>query len=160
VVGGVAVIGLIGLGIFYLFRRRNNTPTPPTQQPPTAQPPPNSHPGTPGTHQSFYAGHPSKHNSMVQPYPGGPTPPPFPAQPYQAGAYYQDPSRQDTTSPVSTMAPTAYSHMSVAGAPSPATTHTSYHQPQGQGQPVVPPTVHEMGGPGTGDHRGEMHEIG
>lgn len=164
VVGGIAVLGLTGLGIILILRRRGASPppTPPlTGLAPQSQnqPPPT----TPGTHQSFYVpppNDPTKHNSavmvtgqpMTQAY-TTPPPPPFPAQPYSGqplGVQGGYPQGVHGTVPVSAG---EYDVVGTAGPVSPSTTaaHQSYQPVYGQG------AVHEIGG---GGHRGTLSELG
>lgn len=158
VVGGVAVIGIIALGIVFILRKKNSSA--PVAAAPPSQPPPT----TPAPHQSFYASSPPppggddpfKHGAAATVHVNGhppppmthPTPPPpFAAQPYPAPPPPPTPemSAGYTTAPVS-----------------PSTTmasHPSYHQPPPAfGQPQLQPgSVHEIG---DGGHRGTMSELG
>ncbi|KAH8907079.1 hypothetical protein BR93DRAFT_968628 [Coniochaeta sp. PMI_546] len=165
VVGGVAVIGLIALGVVFILRRKTSSASA-APQPGFPSVPPGQPPSTPGTHQSFYVpppGDPAKHNStvmvngqpMTQTYPT--PPPPFPAQPYPApppemqAGYYQ--AAGGTTQPLSAG---EYNHPGTAAPVSPSTTmasHPSYQPGFGQGRPGQ---VHEIG---DGGHRGTMSEL-
>ncbi|OIW27309.1 hypothetical protein CONLIGDRAFT_715815 [Coniochaeta ligniaria NRRL 30616] len=161
-VGGVAVIGLIALGIVFLLRRKNPpAPAAPLQPGGFPPAPPNQQtPSTPGTqHHSFYApppGDPSKHNgqAMTQTYPT--PPPPFPAQPYPAPVY----QAAGGTTPVLSAGEYNNNRLSAAAPPttapvSPSTTMASAHPSYQPGFGQTP--VHEIG---EGGHRGTMSELG
>jgi hypothetical protein len=176
VVGGVAALGLIGLGTFFLIRRNRNGPAStgaaaaggsgPGQQPPMQQQP---QPGAPGYPQQTY-GYPPQQG---QEYYGGASP-----RPDQKPAGFVDmvpvPDRHDSTSPVSQFSDSRYSNVQQMGVPpqpqpqpphSPVSTLTSSNWGSQPGQPNVPPTVHEAGGNAVGErdynanHRGQFHEL-
>ncbi|GKT78877.1 DUF1620 domain-containing protein [Colletotrichum tofieldiae] len=174
VVGGVAVIALIGLGIWFLIRKKKQNPhqqPPPMSQPHMsyAQPPPPQ--GSPPQHaaithtQSFYDPKFAGQNGYPQSFGGTPPPPPQQQggyqQPYYAGNMVPD--RADTTSP-SAVSQMTHHRLSVQPV-SPNTTPGGFQQfgqqPQQQQlqQPQPPPTtIHEA--PTSGDgHRGHMHEL-
>jgi len=183
VVGGVAALGLIGLGTFFLIRRNRNGAagasaaaaggSGPAQQPPMQQQ--QQQPGAPGYPQQPY-GYPPQ---QVQGYYPGGTP-----GTDQKPAGFVDmtpvPDRHDSTSPVSQFSDSRYSSVppqGPMGVPqqqqqpphSPASTLASSNwgpQPgQVQQQSNVPPTVHEAGGNVVGErdynanHRGQFHEL-
>ncbi|OHW89798.1 DUF1620 domain-containing protein [Colletotrichum incanum] len=165
VVGGVAVIALIGFGIWFLIRKKKQNPQgqqPPMNQPQMsyAQPPPQGSPSqyVATTHtQSFYDPKFGGQNGYPQSFGGTPPPP-------QQGGYQQSyfagnmaPDRADTTSPgaVSQM-----THNRLSMQPdSPNNTPGGFQQfGQQQQQQPPPPTIHEA--PTSGDgHRGHMHEL-
>ncbi|KAI5926101.1 hypothetical protein F4810DRAFT_625385 [Camillea tinctor] len=184
VVGGVAVLALIGLGIFFIIRhnkKKKNNNTPGAQQPEVQQNPGSNGP-TPGVAAAAYAQPP--YNNQQQPGYGGPQPqsPPqgYPPQSgyfpgadqkpagFVAMAPTSPPNRHDSTSPVSQF--TDPSHQSMPYPPqqptSPTSTINSWQPQQQQQQYQTPPTVHEAGGNAVGDrdynanHHGQFHELG
>ncbi|KAI0850198.1 hypothetical protein F5Y00DRAFT_43436 [Daldinia vernicosa] len=185
VVGGVAGLALIGLGIFFLIRHNNKKKRDITAQPPAAQmqqgggpgmPPTQPVPGAAGYQQPY-----SPHYSQQYP----PPPPGYPQQPYYADqnkpagftsvAPGQLPDRNGSTSPTNSQF-TDNRQSSLQQQPtSPTSTVNSGWQPNqqpypGQQQPSpvpnVPPTVHEAGGNVVGErnyndnHHGQLHELG
>ncbi|KAJ0165659.1 hypothetical protein CTA2_10472 [Colletotrichum tanaceti] len=185
VVGGVAVIALVGLGIWFLLRKKKQNPQGQQQQQQQQQQPPMNQqrmsyaPG-PGPHgsppqnaaithsQSFYDPKFGGQGGYPQSFGGTPPPP-------QQGGYQQPyyggnmavPDRADTTSPgaVSQMTQNRLS-MQPQSQPQPVSPSGTpggfqqYGQPQQPLQPQQPPpaTIHEA--PTNGDgHRGHMHEL-
>ena len=175
VVGGVAVIGLIGLGVLFLVRhnKKDPAPTQPTPPPMQQSPAPGGPAGyqPPPGHQSFY-GAPDV-NKMAAPgqqqypanFPGG-QPLQAPSPPAQYGQAYMVPGqhqphpgalvpgqpmvdRADAASPSSN-----YDNRisQISASPGPYNGHVSQQSfpghPQWQQHQSVqpPPTVHEAGG--------------
>ena len=145
VVGGVAVISLVGFGIWFLRRRqkKKNTAPPAAGAAPMQQhgaPPPGYDPKT----QSYY----NYNQAGAQPYPPG-------QQQYgqmPVGGYY--PHSSQTTSPdphAVPLSPSTMSHdprLSQTGA-----SPVGGYQPQQQ-------AIHEAPTLPSEDHRGVMHELG
>ncbi|WQF81609.1 hypothetical protein CDEST_06623 [Colletotrichum destructivum] len=184
VVGGVAVIALVGLGIWFLLRKKKQNPQGQQQQQQQQQPPMNqqhmSYAPGPGPHgsppqnaaithtQSFYDPKFGGQGGYPQSFGGTPPPP-------QQGGYQQPyyggnmavPDRADTTSPgaVSQMTHNRLSTQPQPQPVSPSGTPGGFQQygqqqPQQPLQPQQPPptTIHEA--PTNGDgHRGHMHEL-
>ncbi|KAH6617606.1 hypothetical protein F5144DRAFT_396976 [Chaetomium tenue] len=132
VVGGVAALGLLGLGIFFLLRRKNkNKPPSPAMTAAHAGPP-----GGPG----FMGGPPGGPHGLAPPYgspnPQQPTPPPdmaaMAAVGAGAGAGAYDPRysmAKPPASPVHPMHPSQMSpHMSVSPSGSPAPVYPPHMQ--------------------------------
>ncbi|KAI8634116.1 hypothetical protein F5Y19DRAFT_199922 [Xylariaceae sp. FL1651] len=171
VVGGVAVIALVGLGIFFIIRHNNNKKSNPTPEQPMQQtavtggpaPPPA---GSPTYHQQAYNvpyGQP--------PYTNQPTPPQgYPLDQKPTGfvglAPGAVPDRHDSTSPASQFSD---NRNSVQPHSPTSTIHSNWGPQPGQNihqtVPSVPPIVHEAGGNVVGErdynsnHRGQFHEM-
>ncbi|KAK6955372.1 hypothetical protein Daesc_003007 [Daldinia eschscholtzii] len=185
VVGGVAGLALIGLGIFFLIRHNNKKkrnitgqqPAPQMQQGPgTGMPPTQPGAAAAGYQQPPYNPHYSQQYS--------PPPPGYPQQAYYADqnkpggfasvapAAAQLPDRNDSTSPTNSQF--TDNRQSIQQQPtSPTSTINSNWQqnqpyPGQQSPPIpnVPPTVHEAGGNVVGErnyndnHHGQLHELG
>ncbi|KAH0442241.1 hypothetical protein CcaCcLH18_01679 [Colletotrichum camelliae] len=176
VVGGLAVIALVGLGIFLILRKKkkpaqnqNQNQQPPPIQPQMAQnnyqgpppqaSPPNQYASTTQTQVWDHkyggppvAGYPQSYGSTPPPPQGGYQ---QPGQPGYFVAGNMVPDRADTTSPMSVSQATdnRYSTQTVAGyqpQQPPPPQQQQFAQPQ--------PTIHEA--PATNDgHRGHMHEL-
>ncbi|KAI2473422.1 hypothetical protein F4781DRAFT_427436 [Annulohypoxylon bovei var. microspora] len=189
VVGGVAGLALIGVGIFFLIRHNSQkkkkaaaaaaaaAAAPPMQQGP---------PGAPGAGAAGFQQQQQPYNPHYsQQYPSQPgSPPGFPPQ----TAYYPDPSkpggfiavpaeapdRNSSTSPVSQLDSTNRPGSMQPTSPT-STINSTWLQSQGVAgyppqqpspQPNVPPTVHEAGGNVVGErdynsnHHGQLHELG
>ncbi|KAF9870528.1 hypothetical protein CkaCkLH20_12018 [Colletotrichum karsti] len=171
VVGGLAVIALVGLGIFLILRKKKQPAQPqqfqqPTvnQQPPMAQGDYPSHASpnqyAAGSHtQSLYDPKFGAQGGYPQNFGG--TPPPQGG--YQQPGYFvagnMVPDRADTTSPgaVSQFTDHRYSTQTIAPGYQPQQPHQQQQQQQQQfAQPQ--PTIHEA--PATNDgHKGQMHEL-
>ncbi|KAL1871581.1 hypothetical protein VTK73DRAFT_2010 [Phialemonium thermophilum] len=180
VVGGLAVVGLVAVGAFYLLRRRGKTATPSDPPQPMQQqqsPAPGLGPG--GAPVSFYGSpDPSKgaEQQFVQTYP---TPPPqqgaelYPGgvahqQPYQQHEYQYGAPQQGyvngpTPPPVS---PSSVSQPGYGQQGYQSLSPQTYAPGQTAQPPESSPTVHEtsgnmIGGPQqyNADHRGELHEL-
>ncbi|KAH8655332.1 hypothetical protein BX600DRAFT_525283 [Xylariales sp. PMI_506] len=153
VVGGVAVIALIGFGIWFMMRRRKNAAAPPTTTAWSNQP---------------YAGHPS------QPAAPGPYSPTAPMHPQMAagGAYFVPP--EQAKSPAMSQTSNAYHRDSMLSTVSPTSSAPPYQPPlanysmptgNASGPNNIPPTVHEAGGDAVGsngqkgNHHGEIYEM-
>ncbi|KAF4836522.1 hypothetical protein CGCTS75_v001863 [Colletotrichum tropicale] len=177
VVGGLAVIALVGLAIFLILRKKKKPAQNQNQQPPQIQPQPqmaqNNYQGGPppqaspanqyatATQSQVWdhkyggppvAGYPQSYGSTSPPPQGGYQ---QPGQPGYFVAGNMVPDRADTTSPMSVSQATdnRYSTQTVAGYP------PQQPPPQQQQQFAQPqPTIHEA--PATNDgHRGQMHEL-
>ncbi|KAK1508656.1 hypothetical protein CTAM01_02442 [Colletotrichum tamarilloi] len=179
VIGGIAVIALIGFGIFFILRKKKKTqqqPGPgPHGQPPMMnqqqqhQPPPMGYAPAPQGSPAPYAAQTQTHSFYEPKYDGqggypqqhyGSTPPP---PPQQGGGYQQPyysgnmavPDRADTTSP-SAMSQGTHSNRLSTRPVSPNHPQGGFQQFGGGGQPQ--PTIHEA--PASGDgHKGQMHEL-
>ncbi|KAI3323789.1 hypothetical protein HD806DRAFT_74019 [Xylariaceae sp. AK1471] len=181
VVGGVAVIALIGLAIFFIIRHNKKkgaaaavtpAPAPHPEQPMQQMAAAPGSPGPPGYPQQQQQGY--NNGYAQQPYsPQQGTPPQgyYSGQPDQKPAGFVGltpvgvPDRHDSTSPVSQFSDTRYSTQPPPH--SPTSTLNSNWGPQSQPTPPsVPPTVHEVGGNVVGErdlnanHRGQFHELG
>ncbi|KAI0181967.1 hypothetical protein GGR52DRAFT_62549 [Hypoxylon sp. FL1284] len=146
VVGGVAVLGLLGVGLFFFIRRDKKSKAaaaaaaqPAVSQAPQGPPPPqNPH----HSQQSYYAD-PSK--------PGG----------FVSTAPTLAPDRINSTSPVSQFTDGRQSYQPTAASPT-STVQANNWQQQQPPQPIV----HEAGGNAIGvldynaNHHGELHELG
>ncbi|KAI1655770.1 hypothetical protein F4813DRAFT_153413 [Daldinia decipiens] len=172
VVGGVAALALIGLGIFFLIRHNNKKKRNITAQPPAAQMQQGAGPGMPPTQPvAGAAGYQQPYNPHYsQQY--APPPPGHPQQPYYADQNKpaQFPDRNDSTSPVNSQFTDNRQSLQPT---SPTSTVNSGWQPnqpypgqQPSPVPNVPPTVHEAGGNVVGErnyndnHHGQLHELG
>ncbi|KAI0381508.1 hypothetical protein F5Y04DRAFT_62757 [Hypomontagnella monticulosa] len=185
VVGGVAGLALIGLGIFFLVRHNKkkkaadgaNPPAAQMQQniPPTGQVPPT---GGAAGYQPPYDPHMSQQYPQQSPSPGYPPQAYYPGQDKPVGFAAVTPptgqvvpDRNNSTSPVSQFTDNRGSFQPT----SPTSTISSnwhqnqpgvYPQQQQQAAPNVPPTVHEAGGNVVGErdynanHHGQLHELG
>ncbi|KAJ0304206.1 hypothetical protein COL5a_005340 [Colletotrichum fioriniae] len=182
VIGGIAVLALIGFGIFFILRKKKKTqqpqPGPGSQgQPPMMsqqqqqhQPPPMGYAPAPQGSPAPYGAQTQTQSYYEPKYDGqggypqqnyGSTPPP---PPQQGGGYQQPyyngnmavPDRADTTSP-SAMSQGTHSNRLSTRPVSPNHTQGGFQQfGGGGGQPQ--PTIHEA--PASGDgHKGQMHEL-
>ncbi|KAI1873821.1 uncharacterized protein JN550_003090 [Neoarthrinium moseri] len=177
-VGGVAVLALIGFGIWFLVRRSNKNkaaavapPPGPAPYPQMQQSPP---PGGPSPGPMGVAGHQSVYNPQYPQQPGQQYPSPegymspgagyFPNQEKPGDPYITHASVQPS-SPVSQVTDP---RMSIQ--PSSPTSTVNSFQPQHTGgyqapTPTVPSTVYEAGGDAVGtqgpnaNHRGQFHEL-
>ncbi|KAF6840446.1 duf1620 domain-containing protein [Colletotrichum plurivorum] len=162
VIGGLAVIALVGLGIFLILRKKKELAQ-------GQQPPGNQQPMTQGGYQPAPQGSPTQYaatthtQSLYDPKIGGAqggypqsyggTPPPQGG--YQQPGYFAAgnmvPDRADTTSPgaVSELTDNRYSTQTIPG----------FQQQPPQQQFTQPqPTIHEAPANNEG-HRGQMHEL-
>ncbi|KAI1765844.1 hypothetical protein GGR53DRAFT_464973 [Hypoxylon sp. FL1150] len=175
VVGGVAVLALLGVGIFFLVRhnkKKKAAAAAAASQPAVSQ---NPQGGPPPVVAAGYGQQPPYDPN--NPHYSHPSPPP------QQG-YYSDPSkpggftsvaptlvpdRHDSTSPVSQFTDGRQSYQPTSPT---STVNSNWQQNQGaaagyppQQQPNVPPTVHEAGGDVVGErdynanHHGQLHEL-
>ncbi|KAI1266218.1 hypothetical protein F5Y18DRAFT_23865 [Xylariaceae sp. FL1019] len=164
VVGGVAVIALVGLGIFFILRHKKKadpaTSTQPMEQNNPMIPPGGGAPGQYPPQQQYAYGQ--------DPYGQSPQPGYYQPTPDQKATGFvgsaPTPDRYDSTSP-----PSQYTDPRMSTHPhSPTSTlHSNWgQQGQQQGVPGVPPTVHEAGGNAVGSneanqhHHGQFHELG
>ncbi|CAJ2511090.1 Uu.00g067150.m01.CDS01 [Anthostomella pinea] len=181
VVGGVAVLALVGLGLFFILRRnkKNKNKDQPAQEMMHQAPGPNG--PTPPVVAGGYQQPPYNNNAPYgQPQYATPTPPAqSPPQGYFAadqkpnafvGLSPASPDRNNSTSPVSQITDANHSRQNVQPT-SPTSTVNSWGAGQASqtafhgAQPSVPPTVHEAGGNVVGErgydnHRGQFHELG
>ncbi|KAI0147115.1 hypothetical protein GGR57DRAFT_516155 [Xylariaceae sp. FL1272] len=165
VVGGVAVLALIGLGIFFILRHKKKAapaaPTQPMEQNNTNFPPGGGAPGQYPPQQQY--GYNQAPYGQPNPQPGY-----YQQTPDQKATGFvglaPTPDRHDSTSPVS-----QYTDNRMSTQPhSPTPTYNSNWGQQGpqQGVPGVPPTVHEASGNPVGSndpnqhHHGQFHELG
>lgn len=181
VVGGVAVLALIGFGIFFLVRHNKKkkaataaASTQPMQQTGAGGGPGGVPPGAPGYPPQ--GGYPAQYGQPPQQYPPQqPSPQPYFPNDAQKPTGFVGmgptavPDRHDSTSPVSQFSDPRHNSTQPH---SPTSTlnngHASWTPQPGQGQPMspnVPPTVHEAGGNVVGErdynanHRGQFHEM-
>ncbi|KAL0940895.1 DUF1620 domain-containing protein [Colletotrichum truncatum] len=183
VVGGIAVIALIGIGIFLILRKKKQDPNQqqtPQQQPQMAQ---NGYPGPPqgppGGSPTEYAGTTTHTQSVYDPkfaatsptgyqQSFGNTPPPQGGfqQPGYFTAANMVPDRADTTSPGAVSQMTDHHRYSTPPPPGPQQPYQQQPPPPQQQQQqqqqqqfaAPPPTIHEAP-TGNDGHRGQMHEL-
>lgn len=169
VVGGVAVLALLGVGLFFLIRHNKKkkaaaaaAAAQPMSQAPQGPAPPGQPAYNPHYSQQYSPQYPPQQGYFPdQNKPGG----------FAAVAPAGVPDRNDSTSPVSQFTDNRQSYQPT----SPTSTVNSSWQgqnaqggyPNQQGSPPnVPPTVHEAGGNVVGErdynsnHHGQFHELG
>ncbi|GAP83858.1 putative duf1620 domain-containing protein [Rosellinia necatrix] len=172
VVGGVAVIALIGLGIFFILRhnKKKNPPVNPEQSMQQAAAAGGTAPpatGAPGYPPQAY----NNANYGQQGYQQPPTSPQtyFPQEQKPAGfvgiAPTVVPDRHDSTSPISQFSDPRHSTQPPHSPTSTLNAANWTPQPVQPVSPGVPPNVHEAGGNIVGardynaNHRGQFHEM-